>query len=109
MLQELKVLIGISKDEQELDAKLEWILSSVRSRLKFLLGGIEPPDDMKHIIVEVAVIRYNRIGSEGMSINNVEGENQHYHDSDFKGFMGEIQAYLDTINTVAKKGGFRFL
>lgn len=109
MLQELKVLIGIPEDEKTLDAKLEWILASVKSRLKFLLGGQNPPDDMKHIIVEVAVIRYNRIGSEGMSINSVEGENQHYYDSDFKGFMGEIQAYLDSINAVEKKGGFKFL
>ena len=76
MLDDLKKLLGIEDDS--LDPKLELILESVHGRLKLLLGGIEVPEEMNHIVVEVAVIRFNRLGSEGMSSHNVEGENMSY-------------------------------
>ena len=59
--------------------------------------------------VEAAVIRFNRIGSEGMTINTVEGENLHFNSNDFAGFMDEINAWLDARNQNSKRGGFRFL
>ena len=65
MLDDLKKLLGIEDDS--LDQKLELILRSVQGRLKLLLRGIEVPEEMNHIVVEVAVIRFNRLGSEGMS------------------------------------------
>ena len=61
MLNDLKKLLGIEDDS--LDQKLELILRSVQGRLKLLLGGIEVPEEMNHIVVEVAVIRFNRLGS----------------------------------------------
>lgn len=74
-----------------------------------MLGGLDPPAEMEHIVTEVAVIRFNRIGSEGMTINVVEGENLHFSSNDFAGFMDEINAWLDARNQNSKRGGFRFL
>ena len=109
MLKDFKMLLGFEPDpEPKLDDKLTWILDSVKGRLKLLLGGIDPPEEMNHIIIEVSIIRYNRIGSEGMEIHNIEGENQHFSDNDFDGFMGEIQAYLDSLKE-AKRGKVRFI
>lgn len=105
----LKMLVGVSSDDADQDTKLNWILKTAKSRLKFLLGGLEPPEEMSYIPVEVSVVRFNRISSEGMSVNNVEGENQQFHDSDFQSYMREIQAYLDTVNAEKRRGGFRFL
>jgi len=56
----------------------------------------------------VAVIRFNRLGSEGMSSHNVEGENMSYNDNDFDGFMNEIQAFLDS-QKESKRGRVRFI
>ena len=108
-LSTLKMLVGISAADTDQDEKLKWILSAAKSRLKLLLGGIEPPAEMAHIPVEVAVARFNRISSEGMSINNVEGESQHFQDNDFKNYMSEIQVYLDALNAEKRKGGIKFL
>ena len=72
MLDDLKLMLGIDSDDIELDDKLNLIISNTTSRLKLLLGGIEPPDDMNHIILEVAIIRFNRIGSEGLQSHSVE-------------------------------------
>lgn len=106
ILDDLKKLLGIEDDS--LDPKLELILKSVQGRLKLLLGGIEVPPEMNHIVLEVAVIRFNRLGSEGMSAHSVEGESMSYNDNDFDGFMDEIQAFLDS-QKESKRGRVRFI
>lgn len=108
MLKQLKLMLGIATDETDLDAKLKLILSMVQARLQLLLGGIEPPESMEHIIIEVAIMRFNRIGSEGMTSHTVEGESLAFADNDFDGFADEIQAFLDSQNE-SKRGKVRFL
>nr|DAG44312.1 MAG TPA: tail connector protein [Caudoviricetes sp.] len=107
MLEDLKSLLGLPEETDEaLDKRLNLILSGTKSRLKSLLGGIEPPEELSYIILEVSVIRYNRIGSEGLSAHTVEGESQSFSSNDFAGYMDDIQTYLDG---ASRKGGFRFL
>ena len=108
MLDDLKILLGIDASDKDSDEKLLLILESVRNRLKLLLGGMEVPPSMQHIVTEVAVIRFNRLGSEGMSSHNVEGESMSYNDNDFDGFMDEIQAFLDS-QKESKRGRVRFI
>lgn len=108
MLNELKLLLGIAEDDTTEDDKLKLLIATATARLKLLLGGIEPPEEMEHIIREVAVIRYNRIGSEGMASHTVEGESQTYTDGDFAAYADEIQAYLDAQKASAR-GRVRFL
>ena len=108
MLEDLKLLLGISEEDKTLDPKLNLILSSTTSRLKALLGGQEPPENLEYIIIDVAVIRYNKIGSEGLSSHSVEGETLSFSDDDFAGYREDIQAYLDSQKN-SKKGRVRFL
>lgn len=110
MLSNLKMMLGFNPEEadDELDKKLDLLLDSARKRLTILLGGIEPPEDMNYIIVEVAIIRFNRLGSEGMKSQLVEGESISFSDDDFAGFREEIQAFLDSQKDVTK-GRLRFL
>lgn len=43
MLEDLKRMLGLPlHEDEELDKKLDWILSTTRARLKVLLGGIDP-------------------------------------------------------------------
>ena len=94
MLENLKMLLGLENDESK-DDLLSLIINLVTARLKLLLGGIEPPEELEHIIVDVAVARFNRIGSEGLSSHSVEGESLSFAENDFDPFMSEIQAFLD--------------
>lgn len=109
MLDDLKLLLGIAAEDTSQDERLSWIINSTRSRLRLLLGDVEPPESMDYIITEVSVIRFNRIGSEGMSSQSVDGETMTFGDSDFDGYKDEIQAFLDKESSLARKGGFRFL
>lgn len=106
MLDNLKLLLGI--DDSDMDDKLKLIISNATSRLKLLLGGIDPPESMDYIILEVAVMRFNRIGSEGLSSHTVEGESLSFAGSDFDMFADEIQAFLDS-QKESKRGKVRFL
>lgn len=108
MLEDLKLLLGFKSDDISIDEKLKRIISLTTKRLKVLLGGIEPPEEMEHIIIEVAVIRFNRIGSEGMSSHSVEGESITFSDNDFNAFSDEIQAFLDSQKD-STRGKLRFI
>jgi hypothetical protein len=108
MLDKIKSLLEFKTDETENDKKLNLLISFAVARLKLKLGGIEPPEEMDYIIIEVVVKRFNRIGSEGLSIHTVEGESLHFTDDDFKEFEGDIQAFLDS-HKQTQKGKVRFI
>lgn len=108
MLETLKTLLGIPADDTTRDAVLNWILTATTRRLKILLGGIDPPEELEYIIIEVSVIRYNKIGSEGFTAHDVEGESIDLSESDFAGYTDEIEAYLTSLAD-SKIGKVRFL
>lgn len=93
MLDNLKMLLGIT--DTDLDAKLNLIISLTTARLKSLLGGIDPPEELDYIITEVAISRFNRIGSEGLASHSLEGESLSFKDSDFDSYSNDIQAFLN--------------
>lgn len=108
MLENIKTLLGISRSDTDLDEKLTLLINNTIARLKRKLGGIEPPEDMDDIILEVVIKRFNRIGSEGVSSHTVEGESVTYTDKDFDEFSSEIQSFLDD-QKGSSRGKVRFL
>lgn len=108
MIKELKIMLGIDENDVSIDNKLNLLISNATKRLKMLLGGIEPPAEMQYIIIEVAIMRFNRLGSEGLSSHNVEGESLSFIDDDFAPFSDDIQAFLDT-QKVGSRGKVRFI
>lgn len=108
MLNELKLMLDFAADDTSADEKLKLIISSTTARLRVLLGGVEPPDSLNYIVQDVSIIRFNKIGSEGMSSHSVEGESQQFSDNDFAGFMDDIQAFLDSQKD-SVRGKVRFL
>lgn len=109
MLEQIKKLLGVSDNSQ--DALLQTIISLTESRLKNLLGGTDTiPSSLSYITTEVAVRRFNRIGSEGLSSHTVEGETMAWPDDDFAPYDNDIQAYLDAQDDPSThKGRIRFL
>ena len=96
MLENLKMMLGVATDDISLDDKLRLIIKNATARLKTLLGGIDPPETLDYIIFEVAIVRFNKIGSEGFESHSVEGENITFTNADFKDFEADIQAFLDS-------------
>jgi hypothetical protein len=93
MLDNLKLLLGITDDER--DDLLTLILEETASRLSNrYLAGNAVPEALEYIVVAVSVIRYNRIGSEGMSAQTIEGEALHFRDNDFEAYEDDIAGWL---------------
>lgn len=106
MLNELKLLLGITGDSR--DELLKLLISTATARLTMLLGGIAPPDSLDYIVRDVAIIRFNRIGSEGVESHTVDGESMSFSDDDFGQFKDDIQAFLDS-QKESVRGKLRFL
>lgn len=94
MLETLKMLLGLENDESR-DELLNKLIDLATARLKLLIGGVEPPEELEHIIVELAVARFNKIGSEGLLSHSVEGESLSFTENEIAPFLAEIQAFFD--------------
>lgn len=79
----IKVLLGLKDSKQ--DGLLDIIIKNTESRLlsKLPFNIREVPDNLSFIVEEVAVKRYNRIGSEGMTTESVEGRTNTFQANDF--------------------------
>ena len=108
MLKNIKLKLGIPATETDRADLLTLIISTATARLRGLLGGIEPSEDLDHIVLEVSIARYNRIGSEGLASHTVEGESLSFADDDFAPFADEIEAFLAK-NSESAMGKVRFL
>lgn len=108
VIDDIKSLLGFAAESTEKDNLLDLIIKNSTARLKILLGGIDPPETLNYIIVEVSIIRFNRIGSEGTQSHSVDGESLSFSDDDFEQFKDEIQAYLDS-QSESTRGKLRFI
>ena len=73
---------------------IENCVDMATSRLLIRIGADAVPEQLGYIVREVAVRRYNRIGSEGVSSHTVEGESMSWNEDDFDPFESDINAYL---------------
>lgn len=108
-LAKLKILLGIAGPDR--DALLNTIIGEVEARLSArFLGGGAVPDELEHIVVAVSVVRFNRIGSEGMTLQTVEGRTDEYINDDFGPYISEIARWAAAqTDTTPGEGVVRFL
>ncbi|MDU2205395.1 MAG: phage head-tail connector protein [Thomasclavelia ramosa] len=105
ILENVKELLGNPKN---IDDKLNVIIELTQKRLGNLLSVKEVPEELEYIVVEVSVIRFNRIGSEGVSSHSVEGESMSFNDDDFDSYDKDIRSWLNNQSDL-KKGRVHFL
>ena len=106
MLEQLKILLEINGEE--LDTKLELLIELATMRLTVLLGGLEPTSALDYIVIGVCLKKFNKIGSEGLSSHNVEGENMTFEENDFAEYADDIDEYLKA-RAGSSRGKVRFL
>lgn len=105
MMTRIKSLLGLADNTQ--DEKLRTILELTKARLIAMLGVPEVPSEMEYIAVETTVKRFNRIGSEGMTSHEVEGEAIQFSTNDFTEYMSDIEDWR--AEHKSKRGRIRFL
>lgn len=99
--------------DQEITASQEKLLNTIvdltTKKLLSKLQDKEVPEQLEHIVIEVSIIRYNRLGSEGMSKESQDGRSIEFSNNDFKDFEDEIADYLNGLNKNTHKSRVRFL
>lgn len=107
MLERIKVLLDIEDDRQ--DDVLNIIISNVTSHLSGLLGK-EVPDELNFIIEEISIRRFNRIGTEGMQSESVEGHSITFYDlnKEFDPYLIIIENEKDD-DGIARRGKVWFI
>ena len=71
MLAVLRALLGIEGMGE--DALLGVLLSQARAALLVVTGRTELPDGLKGAVIDLAVLRYNRRGTEGETLRTEGG------------------------------------
>lgn len=105
-LEEVKLLLGITDNIK--DDLLNLLIDNATTQVLGYLTPIEVvPDELSYIVSELVVIRYNRIGSEGLTNESVEGYSATYSD-DMTNYILAINAYLNTVR-LPKTGVVRFI
>ena len=105
IIDDVTALLGFS--DKEPNKTLDVIICLTTNRLKTLLDVEEVPNELEYIVTEVSIVRYNKIGSEGISSHTVEGETMAFNDNDFNGYLNDIEAWKNKKNEV--KGVVKFL
>ena len=108
-LETVKTLTGV--DNEQITAIYSMYEKRLFSRLeKSLLEVVEIPEELEYILTECAIARFNRIGSEGMESESMDGHAAKYIDKDLSDYEHAIQAYIDLqVIVPPTKGVIRFL
>lgn len=103
----VKGLLGLEADDAKIQICIDLANSAVRSRLNYYgYTQATVPSDLDHVVTEAAIARYNRIGSEGMSSESLDGHSAAYTENILDQYDGEIRRVAFGANNPAHpKGG----
>ena len=101
LLNRIKTLLGIP-DNDELIFE---ITELTKSKILNYINEVELPLELEFVLVELTVQRYNRIGSEGIASESVDGKSVSYED-----VFENYKPYLDDyISRSGKSKGYKLL
>lgn len=77
--------------------QVEVIYNNIAERLLHRIKDTEVPLELEYIVDEATIRRFNRIGSEGMKSESVEGHSVTFDDSEdpLAPYEAKIDAYLE--------------
>ena len=101
LLNRIKVLLGVSEN----DALVSEIIELTREKILNYINKTELPKELEFVLIELSIQRYNRIGSEGIASESVDGKSVSYED-DFETYKHYLDEYMTRNNT---SRGFRLL
>lgn len=92
-LKDVKILTGVDND------KIVTIHSQIEGRLLRRLNRALPdlkevPLELEYIVTECTIARYNRIGSEGMSQESMDGHTATYQSVELSDYEEDILDYI---------------
>lgn len=113
-LKNIKIVLGINDNLQ--DAVLEVLIRNVTKHLVGLLKKVnknltEVPGELGYIVEEITIRRFNRIGTEGMKTESVEGHRVDFYDlkDEFVPYQEIIEGYAEEPEDNGGRGKVMFI
>ena len=101
LLNRIKTLLQIN-DNDELIYEITEI---TKEKILNYINEKELPKELEFILIELAIERFNKIGSEGIASESIDGKNVSYDDS-FENYKVYLDDYIFRNN---KNKGFKLL
>ena len=101
LLNRIKTLLNVEGNEE----LIYEIVNITEAKILNYINANEMPIELEFVLIELAVQRFNRIGSEGISSESIDGKSVSY-DDDFIGYKHYLDDYISR-NSVRK--GYRLL
>lgn len=94
LLEQTKLLISLSDSTK--DALLELLIQKTKDEVLLYTNKTEYLETMDNVVIDIVVIKYNRIGSEGLASQSYSGASESY--------LTEYPDYINKqLNTFKKK------
>lgn len=100
----IQTLLGIAAGDTKAKALEELILKQSQAKICAYIKTATVPAELDFITIELTVERYNKLGSEGLTSESIEGI-QYSYSTSFE--LEPYAAYLDRY--VSSSSGFRFI
>ena len=101
LLNRIKTLLNIEGNEN----LIYEIVNITESKILNYINTSEMPKELEFVLIELSIQRFNRVGSEGIASENIDGKSVSY-DDDFTGYKHYLDDYISR-NSVRK--GYRLL
>ena len=101
LLNRIKTLLNIEGNEN----LIYEIVNITEAKILNYINATEMPKELEFVLIELSVQRFNRIGSEGIASESIDGKSVSY-DDDFTGYKHYLDDYISR-NSVKK--GYRLL
>ena len=101
LLNRIKTLLNIEGNEN----LIYEIVNITESKILNYINATEMPIELEFVLIELAIQRFNRIGSEGIASESIDGKSVSY-DDDFTGYKHYLDDYISR-NSIKK--GYRLL
>ena len=89
LLNRIKTLLGVTDNDELIDE----IIELTKSKILNYINEEELPKELEFILIELAIQRFNRIGSEGIASENIDGKSVSYED-DFEAYKPHLNFYM---------------
>ena len=95
MAEKIRILLGLESFSVEDNKVIQTLIDLAAARLALLAGvsADDIPKELEHVLIQVVIRAFNRIGSEGLKSHSVGGETMAFSADDFADFMDDIAAY----------------
>ena len=93
-LDNVKVLLSLTDDSSQ-DGLLTVLLNNAVSTIILYLGVEDIPDELTFIAEQMTVIKYRRIGAEGIDTEKIDVLSTKYIADDLKPFISMLDRYKE--------------